>query len=214
MQHLEVDVPTGLLAECRVLQKNMQLFLALLIYSIPLSAFAADSREDGTWEFSSTVTSTVGESITVRIITGPWEPSEHKLEKREGVTWKVITQPEALDYSKPFAYRIDGRESTLGADGFGWPEREVKLFVVKWGERIINVPRKRLRDYYGLLLYTVEETRKNDSIGGCWTKAEIDSKSGELVIVSNGGGGAGWYRANWRIKPDGSVTDSAESLAE
>ena len=192
----------------------MRLFLALLFQMISLCAFAADFRDDGTWEFAATVKSTAEESISVRIVTGPWEPSEHKLEKRKGDTWKVITQPEPLDYSKPFAFRIDGRESTLGADGFGWPEREVKLFVVKWGERIINVPRKHLRDYYGLLLYSVEETKKDDSKGGCWTKAEFEPKSGELVIVSNGGGGAGWYRATWRIKPDGTIQDSAASLAD
>lgn len=192
----------------------MRFFLPLLVPAISLCAFAADSREDGTWEFTATLKSTGEESISVRIVTGPWEPSEHKLEKREGDTWKGITRPEPLDYSKPFAYRIDGRESTLGADGFGWPEREVKLFVVQWGERIINIPRKHLRDYYGLLLYTVEETKKDDSKGGCWTKAEFDHESGELVIVSNGGGGAGWYRATWRIKPDGTIEDSAESLAE
>lgn len=192
----------------------MRLFLVVLLQSISLGAFASDSRDDGTWEFTANVKSTEGEPISIRIVTGPWEPSEHKLEKREGDTWKVIPQPEPLDYSKPFAYRIDGNESTRGADGFGWPKREVKLFVVKWGERVINVPRKHLRDYYGLLLYTVEETKKYDSIGGCWTKAEIDSKSGELVIVANGGGGAGWYRASWKIKPDGTVSDSAESLAE
>ena len=136
----------------------MNRFFALLICISSFSAFAADSRDDGTWEFVTSLKSAADEAISVRIVTGPWEPSEHKLEKREGDAWKVITQPEDLDYSKPFAYRIDGRESTLGADGFGWPEREVKLFVVKWGDRIINVPRMHLRDYYGLLLYTVEET--------------------------------------------------------
>ena len=192
----------------------MRFFLPLLVHAISLCAFAADSREDGTWEFAATLKSNAEESISVRLVTGPWEPSEHKLEKREGDIWKVITRPEQLDYSKPFAYRIDGRESTLGADGFGWPEREVRLFVVKWGERIINIPRKHLRDYYGLLLYTVEETKKDDSKGGCWTKAEFDHKSGELVIVSNGGGGAGWYRATWRIKSDGAIEDSAGSPAE
>lgn len=169
-------------------------------------------REDGTWEFASNVTSKEGKSISVRIVTGPWEPSEHKLEKRKGDTWKVITQPEPLDYSKLCAYRIDGRKSALGANGFGWPEREVKLFVVRWGERIINVPRKRLRDYYGLHLYTVEEVKKNNPTGDCWTKATIDRRSGELVIVSQGGCGAGRYRATWRFKPDGTVTDSAVSL--
>jgi hypothetical protein len=192
----------------------MRLFLTLLICTISLSAFAADSRDDGTWEFVTTIKSAAEESISVRIVTGRWEPTEHKLEKREGDVWKVITQQEDLDYSKPFAYRIDGRESTLGADGFGWPEREVKVFVVKWGERVINIPRKHLRDYYGLLLYTVEQTKKDDSKGGCWTKAEFDPKSGELVVVSNGGGGAGWYRATWRIKSDGTIGDSAEALAE
>lgn len=192
----------------------MYLWLTLFIFTISLSAFAADTRDDGTWEFATTIKSAAKEPISVRIVTGPWEPTEHKLEKREGDVWKVITQPEDLDYSKPFAYRIDGRESTLGADGFGWPKREVKLFVVKWGDRIINVPRKHLRDYYGLLLYTVEEAKKDDSKGGCWTKAEFDSKSGDLVIVSNGGGGAGWYRATWRIKPDGKIEDSADFLAE
>jgi hypothetical protein len=192
----------------------MRLFLTLLVHLISLCAFAADSRDDGTWEFAASLKSNAEEPISVRIVTGPWEPSEHKLEKREGENWKVITEPEPLDYSKSFAYRIDGSESTLGADGFGWPEREVKLFVVKWGERIINVPRKHSRDYYGLLLYSVEETKKGDSRGGCWTKAEFDPKSGELVIVANGGGGAGWYRATWRIKADGTIIDSAESLAE
>jgi hypothetical protein len=192
----------------------MNRFFALLICISSLSAFAADSHDDGTWEFVTTLKSTADEAISVRIVTGPWEPSEHKLEKREGDVWKVITEPEDLDYSKPFAYRIDGRESTLGADGFGWPEREVKLFVVKWGDRIINVPRKHLRDYYGLLLYTVEETQKDGSKGGCWTKADFDPKSRELVIVANGGGGAGWYRATWTIKQDGTIEDSAESLEE
>lgn len=192
----------------------MRSYLLIIFHAISLSAFAANSREDGTWEFAAVLKSPAAESISVRIVTGPWEPSDHRLEKREGDTWKAITQPERLDYSKPFAYRIDGRESTRGADGFGWPKSEVKLFVVKWGERIINIPRKHSRDYYELLLYTVEETKKDDSKGGCWTKAEFDQKSGELVIVSNGGGGAGWYRATWRIKSDGTIRDSAESLAE
>jgi hypothetical protein len=172
----------------------------------------AGPRKDGTWEFASKVTSKAGESISIRIITGPWEPSEHKLEKREGDTWKVITPPEPLDYSKPCGYRIDGRESALGANGFGWPERDVKLFVVRWGERIINVTRKRLRDYYGLHLYTVDEIKENNSNGEYWTKSTIDRKSGELVIVSHGGSGAGRYRATWRIKPDGTITDSAEPI--
>jgi hypothetical protein len=193
---------------------HMRPFLAFLVHTIALSAFGEESRDDGTWEFFTIAKSSTGESISVRIVTGPWEPSEHKIEKREGDTWKVIPLPEPLDYSKPFAYRIDGRESTWAADGFGWPEREVKLFVITWGDRIINITRKHFRDYYGLLLYTVEETMKDGSKGGCWTQAKFDSKSGELIIVSNGGGGAGWYRATWRIKADGTIQDSAKSLAE
>jgi len=130
-----------------------------------------------------------------------------QVRKTRGDTWKVITKPEPLDYSKPCAYRIDGRESALGANGFGWPERDVKLFVVRWGERIINVPRKCFRDCYGLSLYTAAET-KNNSFGR--TEAMIHRQSGELVIVSNGGCGVGGYRAVWRIKPDGTVKDSVE----
>ena len=189
-------------------------FAILIALASFVNGFAADSREDGTWEFYTELKSPKDEKVSVRIITGPWEPAEHKIEKREGDEWKIIAQPEPLDYSKPFAYRIDGREQTYGADGFGWPEREVKLFVVRWGDRTINVPRMHWRDYYGLLLYTVEETKRNSDIGGCWTRAAIDSKTGDLAVVANGGGGAGWYRATWTIKSNGSITDSAEHTAE
>ena len=187
---------------------------ALLLAAFGPIASAAESREDGTWEFQETLQTEAGESISVRIVVGPWDPSEHKLEKRQGTSWEVIPVPEPLDYSKPIGYRIDGRATTWGADGFGWPEREVKLFVVQWGHQIINVPRKHWRDYYGLLLYTLQETKKDSSKGGCWTKAEFDPASQELVIVANGGGGAGWYRATWKIKADGTIIDSATSISE
>jgi|GEM_PF-6437282 len=175
---------------------------------------AADSRDDGSWEFFAELKSIKDENISVRIITGPWEPSDHKIEKREGNGWKAISQAEPLDSSRPIAYRIDSREQIYGADGFGWPDREVKLFVVRWAERTINVPSKHWQDYYWLLLYTVEETKKNPDIGGCWTKATIDSKTGNLVVIANGGGGAGWYQVTWTIKQDGTITDSVEHTAE
>lgn len=191
----------------------MKLF-ALFLVLFGVTSFAADSREDDTWEFYATLKSASNEPISVRIITGPWEPSEHKIEKKVGEDWKIIPKREETDSKDPVIHRIDGRESIWGADGFGWPDREVKLFVVRWGERTINVPRKHWRDYYWLLLYTVDETKKNSDIGGCWTRASLDSKTGDLVIVANGGGGAGWYRATWRIKSDGTITDTAEGVAE
>jgi len=146
----------------------------------------------------------------VRIITGPWEPSEHKIEVQSEKGWKEITGKSEGDHK----FRIDGRESIWGADGFGWPDREVKLFVVKWGETIINVPREHWRDYNWLLLYTPEETRANEEIAGCWTKIRYNGKSQQLEVVANGGGGAGWYAATWKISKDGTIKDSAESLAE
>ena len=179
---------------------------------ITVAGWTADSRQDGTWEFYAKLKSTADAIITVRIITGPWEPSDHKIEADDGNGWKVVSG--RLDTEKEVKYRIDGRENIYGADGFGWPEREVKMFVVQWGDRTINVPRKHWRDYYWLLLYTVEETKKDSSIGGCWTKALIDPESGNLVIIANGGGGAGWYRAIWTIRPDGTMTDTVESVGE
>lgn len=178
------------------------------------AAFAAGSREDGTWEFFTVLKSAEGEPISVRMIAGPWDASEHKIEQKVGEVWKVVPKHEETDSQDSVAYRIDGRESVWGADGFGWPGREVKLFVVRWGNRTINVPRKHWKNYYWLLLYTVEETKLNSDIGGCWTRASLDSKTGDLVIVANGGGGAGWYRATWRIKSDGTITDSAEKAAD
>jgi hypothetical protein len=193
------------------MKHNLVIVFALASWVI---GFAADSRDDGTWEFFSEMKSSTDEKITVRIITGPWEASEHKIETNDGTGWKTIPKPIEIDSAKETKYRIDGQEQIYGADGFGWPDREVKLFVVQWSDRTINVPRKHWRNYYWLLLYTVEETKKNSDIGGCWTKSTIDSKTGDLVIVANGGGGAGWYRATWRIKPDGTIWDSAEHTAE
>lgn len=188
------------------------LVLLLLLIGAPL--YGSNKREDDTWEFFASLTSASDEKISVRIITGPWEPSEHKIEKKVGDAWKPIPKAEERHADEPVAYRIDGRKRIWGADGFGWPDREVKLFVVRWADRTINVPRKHWRDYYGLLLYSFDETKHNSSIGGCWTRAAIDPITGELVITANGGGGAGWYRATWRIKSDGTITDSAESTAE
>jgi len=192
----------------------MRYLLALIVFGFCTTGFAAYSREDGTWEFYTELKSSASEKVTVRIITGPWEASEHKIEADNGKGWKTIPKPVGIDYSKNIKYRIDGQEHIWGADGFGWPDREVRLFVVQWGEKTINVTRKHWRDYYWLLLFTVEEAGKNPDIGGCWTEATIDSKSGDLVIVANGGGGAGWYRATWKIKSDGTISDSAESTVE
>lgn len=191
----------------------MRHFFVLFLLTQSL-AFSADSREDGTWEFFTALKSKSEERITVRIFTGPWEPSDHKIEKKVANQWQVISGLEERDSENPVSYRIDGRESIWGADGFGWPDREVKLFVIHWGDRIINVPRKNWRNYYWLLLYTQDETKRRSDIGGCWTKATMDNETGELVIISNGGGGAGWYAVTWRIKPDGTVSDFAKSLAE
>lgn len=192
----------------------MKIYTLLLSVLFGVAANAAESREDGTWEFFATLKSASDEPISVRIITGPWEASEHKIEKKVGNKWKVIPKQESTDSEDHVDYRIDGQESINGADGFRWPTREVKMFVVRWGNKTINVPRKHWRDYYSLLLYTVDETKKNDEIGGCWTKASLDDKTGDLVVVSNGGGGAGWYRVTWRIRPDGTITDKAEGSGD
>ncbi|MEN3940575.1 hypothetical protein WJU23_04715 [Prosthecobacter sp. SYSU 5D2] len=169
-------------------------------------------KEDSTWEYFTTLTTPSKDNISVRIITGPWDPTVHLIETKKDGAWKEI--PFSADLSSEQTYRIDGRESIWGADGFGWPDREVKLFVIRWGEKVINVPQKHWRDYYWLLLYTQEETRKDSDIGGCWTHVRFDEATQRLIIVSNGGGGAGWYEVSWTVSQEGIITDSASSKGE